>query len=684
MKRLFSVLLMTAFVVVVKAQMVDPVHFSSELKTGSGAEAEIIFTAKIDPGWHVYSTDLGDGPISATFNPVKMDGAETVGKLTPAGNEVKKYDNMFGMTLRFFENTAKFVQKIRFTKADYNIDCYLEFGACNDQNCMPPTQVSLKKSGKAPAVAKTEKDKKKEEQVAEPEDEKQENAEALEDTTVADTTATILPLADSAQSDSTLWAPVISELKAMGGADNIADHSLLYILLMGFVGGLLAVAMPCIWPIIPMTVSFFLKRAKSDKKKGIKDAVTYGISIIVIYLGLGLLVTALFGSDTLNAMSTNAVFNIFLFLLLVVFALSFFGWFEIKLPDSWANSVDTKASETSGMLSIFLMAFTLVLVSFSCTAPIIGLLLVETTTNGGNWLAPALGMFGFALALALPFTLFAMFPSWLKQAPKSGSWMTTLKVVLGFVELAFALKFFSVADLAYGWHLMDREVFLSLWIVIFGLLGAYLCGWLKFQEDEVGGELNKPMPVLCIMGGLVSLAFAVYMIPGLWGAPCKAVSAFAPPMNTQDFNLNTKTVEAKYLSYEEGMAAAKAQGKPVFVDFTGFGCVNCRKMEAAVWTDPRVAEKLTKDYVLISLFVDDKTPLAEPFKVTDEQGNTKELRTVGAKWSYLQSHKFGANAQPFYVLLDNEGKPLTGSRSYDEDIQKYLEFLDNGLSKYNK
>ena len=371
-----------------------------------------------------------------------------------------------------------------------------------------------------------------------------------------------------------------------------------------------------------MTVSFFLKRSKDNTKKGIRDAFTYGLSIIVIYLGLGLLVTALFGSDTLNAMSTNAVFNVFLFLLLVVFALSFFGWFEIRLPDSWANKVDTKASETSGLLSIFLMAFTLVLVSFSCTGPIIGMLLVQTTTTG-NWLAPAVGMFGFALALALPFTLFAMFPSWLKSAPKSGSWMTTLKIVLGFIELAFSLKFLSVADLAYGWHILDREVFLSLWIVIFALLGAYLVGWLKFQVDEIGGELHKPMPVLCIMGGLVSLAFAVYMVPGLWGAPCKAVSAFAPPMSTQDFNLNQKVVEAEYLDYESGIAAARAQHKPVFIDFTGFGCVNCRKMEASVWEDARVADKLNNDYVLISLYVDDKTPLKEPMVVTDAQGNQK-------------------------------------------------------------
>ena len=656
-------------------QLLNPVHFKSELKTTEGAsEGEIVFSATIDAGWHVYSTDLGeDGPIEATFNAVKMEGVETVGKLIPKGNVVKKYDEMFGIELKFFEKAATFVQKIRFTKPEYVIDCYLEYGACNDQSCMPPSQVELKKSGKSPVKVEGTKE------IEESTKEIEEDTKKIEEDKgqVIDTTKT------EVMSSDTLWTPVVDELKAMGGSDSITDHSLLYILLMGFIGGLLAVCMPCIWPIIPMTVSFFLKRSK-DKKKGVRDAVSYGLSIILIYLGLGLLVTALFGSDTLNAMSTNAVFNIFLFLLLMVFALSFFGWFEIKLPDSWANSVDTKASETSGLLSIFLMAFTLVLVSFSCTAPIIGLLLVETTTSG-NWLAPALGMFGFALALALPFTLFAMFPAWLKQAPKSGSWMTTIKVVLGFLEMAFALKFFSVADLAYGWHLLDREVFLSLWIVIFGLLGAYLCGWLKFQEDEVGEEINKPMPVICIMGGLVSLAFAVYMVPGLWGAPCKAVSAFAPPMNTQDFNLNAKTVEAKYLNYEKGMAAARAQGKPVMIDFTGYGCVNCRKMEAAVWTDPRVADKLKNDFVLISLFVDDKTPLAEPFEVKDAEGNTKTLRTVGAKWSYLQSHKFGANAQPFYVIVDPAtGKPLTGSRAYDEDIDGYLEYLNKGLNNYKK
>ena len=658
------------------AQMVEPVKTSAEMKMLNDTEAELLFHMTIADGWHVYSPKVTGGPIAATFNAEKMTGAKTKGALTWRGKEISKYDNMFQQEVQYFENSVTFVQKVQLTGGAYDIDCYVEYGACNDQMCLPPSEAPLKAKGEAPT----------------PKEEKEEAAPAKEaETTVPTDTTTAtdaIATADSAAvinaSDSTvsnLWTPVINELRAKGSQDNVTDHSLLYILLMGFVGGLLAVCMPCIWPIIPMTVSFFLKRAKADKRKGIRDALTYGISIIVIYLALGLIVTAFFGSDMLNALSTNAVFNIFLFLLLVVFALSFFGWFELKLPDSWTNKVDQKSeklstlnSQLSTFLSIFLMAFTLVLVSFSCTAPIVGLLLVETATSG-NWLAPATGMFGFALALALPFTLFALFPSWLKQAPKSGSWMNMLKVVLGFIELAFALKFFSVADLAYGWHMLDREVFLSLWSVICALLGADLCGWLKFQSDVVEGVAEKPRPVVCIMGGLVSLAFALYMVPGLWGAPCKAISAFAPPMNTQDFNLNTKTVEARFTDYEAGMAAAQAEGKPVLIDFTGFGCVNCRKMEAAVWTDPRVADKLTKDFVLISLYVDDKTPLQEPMEVTDAQGNTKKLRTVGAKWSYLQSTKFGANAQPFYVILDSNGKPLSGSRAYDEDVEEYLEWL---------
>ena len=536
MKKILSLALLLIATFCANAQMLDPVKFTSTLKTGNTSEGEIIFSGKIEKGWHVYSTGLGsDGPVSASFNVNKLDGVKLVGKLKPVGHEISNFDQMFGMNLRYFEHSVKFVQKVKFTKPNYTINAYLEFGACNDENCMPPTTVDIKKSGKSPAI---DADAAAEAATAEAQDQ----TAAADTTAAADSTVAAAPIAvDNNQ----LWKPVVKELKAFGGTADIANHSLFYIFLMGLIGGLLALVMPCIWPIIPMTVSFFLKRAKDDKKKGVRDAVTYGISIVIIYLALGILVTAIFGPSKLNELSTNAVFNIFLFLLLVVFALSFFGWFEIKLPDSWANSVDTKASNATGLISIFLMAFTLVLVSFSCTAPIIGLLLVETVTSG-NWISPAVGMLGFALALALPFTLFAMFPSLLKSAPRSGSWMNTIKVVLGFVELAFALKFFSVADLAYGWHLLDREVFLSLWIVIFGALGCYLIGWLKFRTDEIGGEIDRPMPVACIMLGLCSLAFMVYMIPGLWGAPCKAVSAFAPPVNTQDFNLNTKVVEAKY------------------------------------------------------------------------------------------------------------------------------------------
>lgn len=669
-KILMMVFTCVSYCMMTMAQMVNPVHFNSQMKTLSPTEAEIVFSAQIDNGWHVYSTDIkGDGPIVATFKGVKMDGVEAVGQLRPVGNVVRKFDNMFGMEVAYFENKATFVQKVRFTKPQYDIDCYLEYGACNDMMCLPPTQVDFKKKGEV-KLPKT--DEMKDEKA----EEKTENDEAEMKPETADT-AVVMPAAAAGITDGELWKPVVKELQAMGGAGGSEGTSLAYILLMGIVGGLLAVCMPCIWPIIPMTVSFFMKRAKDDRRKGIRDAVCYGISIVVIYLGLGLVVTALFGSDALNALSTNAVFNVALFVLLVVFALSFFGWFELQLPDKWANAVDAKAVKTSGYVSIFLMAFTLVLVSFSCTAPIVGMLLVETATTG-NWLAPAVGMLGFAVALALPFTLFALFPSWLKQAPKSGAWMNILKVTLGFIELAFALKFLSVADLAYGWHILDREVFLALWIVIFALLGAYLVGWLKFQSD---GDSRKAMPVACVMAGILSLAFAVYMVPGLWGAPCKAVSAFAPPMSTQDFKLGTKTVEAHYTDYETGMAAARAAGKPVLIDFTGYGCVNCRKMEAAVWTDPRVAELLSEDYVLISLYVDDKAPLAEPYEVTDVQGNKKILRTVGAKWSYLQSHKFGSNAQPFYVLLDTDGNPLSGSRGYDEDVDGYLEFLREGLDR---
>ena len=642
-------LLLTALLV--QAQILDPVTFKTEWKKVSDEKAEIVFTATIDPGWHVYSTDLGDGgPVSATFNVTQMQGAEPVGKLKPVGKEVSGFDPLFEMQVRYFEKTAQFVQELKMTGGACRVEGYLEYGACNDENCLPPTQVPFSFGDGAEAGA----------------------ALAEDGTKLGGGTADV---SQSPAGQPGYWAPVIDELNAFGETVAPRDLSWLYVFGMGFLGGLLALFTPCVWPIIPMTVSFFLKRTK-DKKKGIRDACTYGAAIIVIYVALGLVITALFGASALNALSTNAVFNIFFCLLLVVFAASFFGAFEITLPSKWSNAVDSKAEQTTGLISIFLMAFTLSLVSFSCTGPIIGFLLVEVSTTG-SIVGPAIGMFGFALALALPFTLFALFPSWLKSMPRSGGWMNVIKVVLGFIELAFALKFLSVADLAYGWHILDRETFLALWIVLFGLLGFYLLGKLKFPHDDDDTKVSVPRFFLA----LASLAFAVYMVPGLWGAPLKAVSAFAPPLQTQDFNLYADEVHAKFTDYDTGMAYARQQGKPVMLDFTGYGCVNCRKMELSVWTDPKVSSLINDDYVLITLYVDDKTPLPAPIQVM-ENGTERTLRTVGDKWSYLQRVKFGANAQPFYVLIDNDGHPLNKSYSYDEDIAKYVDFLETGLYNY--
>lgn len=676
-KSIFSILLLL-FAVVVQAQIQEPVKFKSELKTLQAGEAEVVFTGTIDKGWHVYSTDLGDGgPISATFNVESISGVELVGKLKPVGKEVAAFDKLFEMKVRYFENTAQFVQKLKLTGGEYKVEGFLEYGACNDENCLPPTQVPFKFSGKAEGTA-----------VNGPAADKAADAGDVDWEKSSDTAQTAaMAIIGGAESDTginvagdgttDLWKPVIDELQALGETVSQEDMSWIYIFITGFVGGLLALFTPCVWPIIPMTVSFFLKRSK-DKKKGIRDAWTYGASIVVIYVGLGLLVTGIFGANALNSLSTNAVFNIFFFLMLVVFAASFFGAFEITLPSKWSNAVDSKAEKTGGLLSIFLMAFTLSLVSFSCTGPIIGFLLVQVSTTG-NMIAPAIGMLGFAIALALPFTLFALFPSWLKSMPKSGGWMNVIKVTLGFLELAFALKFLSVADLAYGWRILDRETFLALWIVLFALLGFYLLGKVKFPHDDDDTKVSVPRFFMA----LASLAFAVYMLPGLWGAPLKAVSAFAPPMQTQDFNLYNNEVHAKFDDYDLGMEYARQHGKPVMLDFTGYGCVNCRKMELAVWTDPKVSDIINNDYVLITLYVDNKTPLSSPVKIM-ENGTERTLRTVGDKWSYLQRVKFGANAQPFYVLIDNEGKPLNKSYSYDESIPKYIEFLQTGLENYKK
>lgn len=680
MKKTLLTLLAVFSALAVSAQ----ITFTPSIKQTAPDEVTISFSGTIASGWHVYSPTENNGPTPATFNVDKIQGAKLVGGLKANKPATKKFEDMFEAEVSYYEHSVTFSQKLKLTDKTYSIEGYFEFGACNDESCMPPTAVEFKYSGKGIETAKEANEKVLDE-----------NEGKVDETPVE------LAATDSIKSDSTavaatedsplegLWTPVIDELNSFGSGETDSENSLWKIFILGILGGFIALLTPCVWPIIPMTVSFFLKRAKDDKKKGIRDAITYGLSIIVIYLVLGLAVTLLFGASALNALSTNAVFNIFFFLLLVIFGASFLGGFEIVLPSKWTNAVDSKASSTTGLLSIFLMAFTLVLVSFSCTGPIIGFLLVEMGTSG-NIVGPAVGMFGFALALALPFTLFAIFPTWLKSAPKSGNWMNNVKVTLGFIELAFSLKFLSVADLAYGWGILDRETFLSLWIVLFAILGCYLMGWVRFPHDEdewdeMGEKIiNHRTPVTKFFMALCSFAFAVYMVPGLWGAPCKAVSAFAPPMNTQDFNLaKTEHIEPQTLDYEAGMNIAKTKGKPVMIDFTGFGCVNCRKMEAAVWTDESVKKVITEDYVLIQLFVDDKTPLPEPIEVV-ENGQNRKLRTVGDKWSYLQRTKFGSNTQPFYVLLDNEGHPLNTSYSYDEDIAKYLDFLNTGLKNYKK
>lgn len=660
MKKIVSFLMLSFIAIASFAQFQEPVTWNVKFEKLSDTEAEISFVGQIERGWHVYSTDLGDGgPISATFNVDKIVGAKADGTLKPVGKEVSAFDKMFSMQVRYFEKRAQFVQKLTLEGGPYEVTGYLEYGACNDENCLPPTPVEFSFKGEVAAVA----------HATTP-------ATSADETPVAEVAETPAPANESISGD--LWTPVIDKLQSFGTTEVPTDISLWAIFIAGFLGGFVALFTPCVWPIIPMTVSFFLKRNKNDKAKGIRDAWTYGASIVVIYVTLGLAITLIFGASALNALSTNAVFNLLFCLMLVVFAASFFGAFEITLPSKWSNAVDSKAEATTGLLSIFLMAFTLALVSFSCTGPIIGFLLVELGTSG-SILAPTIGMLGFAIALALPFTLFALFPTWLKSMPKSGGWMNVIKVTLGFIELAFALKFLSVADLAYGWRILDRETFLAIWIALFALLALYLLGKIKFPHDDDDTKIGVPRFFLA----LASLSFAIYMVPGLWGAPLKAISAFSPPMSTQDFNLYTNEVHAQFDDYDLGMAYARQHGKPVMLDFTGYGCVNCRKMELAVWTDNRVSDLINNDYVLITLYVDNKTPLPAPMKVV-ENGKERTLRTVGDKWSYLQRVKFGANAQPFYVLIDNDGQPLNKSYSYDEDIPAYIDFLETGLENYKK
>lgn len=684
MKRVFSTLLMSFMFLAVQAQIHTPVKWKIKLEDSGKPEKEIVFTAVADKGWHLYDMNLpAGGPVSTSITYETMKGAELVGKVVSSVAPTSVYDELFAMNLRWYSGTVTFTQKIKVTDAKaFKLAGELEFMACNDETCLPPERVEFSFNRKNITMTDAG--------VVAGESDDPTAADSLSLTQGTDSLSVsadgenagqlVNPtkIAEALSDNVDLWTPVIDELKAFGESPlDGTDSSLLFIFLAGFAGGFIALLTPCVWPMIPMTVSFFLKRTK-NKKKAIKDAVMYGVSIIVIYLALGLLITGIFGASALNDLSTNAVFNLLFFALLVLFAVSFFGAFEMVLPSSWTNKLDAKADSTSGILSIFFMAFTLALVSFSCTGPIIGTLLVQAASMG-SIVAPAVGMFGFAFALAIPFSVFAIFPNMLQSMPKSGGWLNSVKVVLGFLELALALKFFSVADLAYGWRILDRETFLVLWIVIFAMLGFYLLGKIRFSHDSELKYVSVPRLFMAI----VSLAFAVYMVPGLWGAPLKSISAFAPPLYTQDFNLYEDEVHAQFDDYEAGMAYAKKNNKPVMIDFSGYGCVNCRKMEASVWTNPGVKQIIENDYVLITLFVDDKTKLPEVIEI-EEHGKTRKLKTVGDKWSYLQRSKFGANAQPFYVLLDNNGKPLSHSYAYDEDVNKYIQFLQGGLKNYKK
>lgn len=681
MKKVLSFMLLLMIAWAAEAQILTPVKWEIKLEDSDSSVKTLLFSAKLDNGWHLYDMNLPEGgPISTSFNYETLKGAKTVGSPVPSKKATTVYDEQFEMNLSWYAHEVSFTQKLEITNPKaFKVEGYVEFMACNDENCLPPDKESFSFNQSNINVEKTLQAMAKVEDIPAEEltdtvsvvEEVSEDVSVAKPNKTADTVGTSSSLVHS-----DLWEPVIEELKAFGDTTvTAADTSWLFIFFAGFLGGLIALLTPCVWPMIPMTVSFFLKRTK-DRKKAIRDAVTYGVSIIVIYLVLGLLITGIFGASALNDLSTNAIFNIIFFLLLVLFAVSFFGAFEIVLPSSWTNKLDMKADSTTGIISIFFMSFTLVLVSFSCTGPIIGTLLVQAASMGSK-VGPAIGMFGFALALSIPFSFFAVFPNMLQSMPKSGGWLNSVKVVLGFLELALALKFLSVADLVYGWRLLDREVFVVLWIVIFALLGFYLLGKIRFSHDSELKHVSVPRLFMAI----ISFGFSIYMIPGLWGAPLKAISAFAPPLYTQDFSLYDNEVHAAFTDYEAGMEYAKRNNKPVMIDFSGYGCVNCRKMEASVWTNIRVKDILEKDYVLITLIVDDKSKLPEPIEIV-ENGKTRVLRTVGDKWSYLQRSKFGANAQPFYVLLDGDGKPLSPSYAFDEDVSKYIQFLNKGLSEF--
>lgn len=636
------------------AQIVQPVQWSSQLQMTSDTEGYVEFNAVISKGWHMYALQLPEGgprPTSFVFSDVS--GVEFTDEITPSRAPIEKVDMIFHLRLGWWDADVSFRRNFKLTDTSgCKIEGYVEYQGCNDQSCIPPTKEPFSLSHGNISTSET---------------------------AASDSSAVALPTDNRNNStqitSDQLWTPVDYPEIGPDTITDISGSSWWHIFIWGFIGGLIALLTPCVWPMIPLTVSFFLKRS-SNRKRAIGDAMIYGVGIIVIYLVLGLAITMIFGAGKLNDLATNALFNILFFLLLVVFAISFFGAFDIKLPARWSNSVDSKAERTTGLLSIFFMAFTLALVSFSCTGPIIGTLLVEAATMG-NISGPAIGMGAFALALAIPFTLFAIFPSLLKEMPRSGGWLNSVKVVLGFLELALSLKFLSVADLAYGWGILDREVFVSLWIVIFALLGIYLLGKLKFSHDSDLDHVSIPRFFLA----LASFSFAIYLVPGLWGAPLKGVSAFVPPLYTQDFNLYEGGQFKEFHDYEEGMRYAADNNRPVIIDFSGYGCVNCRKMEGAVFDTQEVSTLIKENFVLIKLMVDDKASLPEPVTVF-ENGKKIKLETVGDKWSYLQRHKFAASTQPFYVILDNNGNALAKPYSYNENVAEFMYWLEAGMKQY--
>lgn len=660
MKKIFSVIVLALVGLSwVSAQKINPIVWKVSVAENSATEAVVRLDATIEGGWHLYGLTLPDDgphPTTITFN--LPDGVTPEGGIVPSREPIEKFDPIFSLKLAWWDSDVSFTQKLKITDGkSHPVTAKILFQGCNDQSCIAPQRESFDLTVGTGDIVPVQ-----------PET----DSPASETAPAVGVGGTKADSADSEQ----WWKPVALDV-AGESETNVGGESWWMIFILGFGGGLIALLTPCVWPMIPMTVSFFLKRGKS-KRRAVGDALIYGLSIVVIYLTLGIAITLIFGPSKLNELATNAWFNLAFFALLVVFGISFLGGFDIKLPSKWSNSVDSKAETTTGLLSIFFMAFTLALVSFSCTGPIIGTLLVEAVTSG-TLIGPAIGMAGFALALALPFTLFAMFPSWLKEMPRSGGWLNSVKVVLGFLELALSLKFLSVADLAYGWGVLDREVFVSLWIVLFTLLGLYLLGKLKFSHDTPLAYVSIPRFFLA----LASLSFAIYMVPGLWGAPLKGISAFVPPAYTQDFSLYTGGQFEEFDDFDKGMAYAAENHRPVLIDFSGYGCVNCRKMEGAVFDTPAVEKVIKENYVLIKLMVDDKAALATPMRV-EENGKTVTLETVGDKWSYLQRYKFQANSQPYYIVLDNKGQALTPPAYYDENVTKFVEWLNLGLKNYQQ